>query len=298
MKNEEIVLKLISEGKTKSEIVREANISFETLRKWSNKNNIVVKSALHIITQDIIDNIILENKNGLTNKQISEKLHISPQTVRKYLGDIEYNSVKAKPLNKEKELVLTDEQKEILYGSLLGDMSIGMQCKEARFTISQGGNQEKYFDYKCSFFMDVLGKISKKDRYDKRTNKYYHKYSVRSKCHPYFTKLYNEFYKDGVKTVTREILEKLTPRSLAFWFMDDGNNNGILATNCFSYEECLLIQEVFLNKFDIQTSIGRQKNKGGIQYLTYIKTLSRKTFYNLVKDYIIPEMEYKFRGWS
>ena len=46
------------------------------------------------------------------------------------------------------------------------------------------------------------------------------------------------------------------------------------------------------------TSLNHQKNKGGLQYLIYIKTESKQAFYNLIKDYIIPEMEYKFTQWN
>lgn len=41
------------------------------------------------------------------------------------------------------------------------------------------------------------------------------------------------YIKNGIKTITKSWLNKLTERSLAFWFMDDGSNSGILATNCF-----------------------------------------------------------------
>ena len=88
----------------------------------------------------------------------------------------------------------------------------------------------------------VLGKINKSDRYDKRTDKWYHRYAVRLLAHPYFTELYNQFYVNGVKTVTQEWCDKLTAESIAFWFMDDGCNSGTLATNSFSKEECELLQ--------------------------------------------------------
>jgi hypothetical protein len=62
-------------------------------------------------------------------------------------------------------------------------------------------------------------------------------------------------YSNNIKTITRAYLDKLTPRSLAFWFMDDGNNRGILATNSFSYSECVLIKEWIKSKFNIDTTL-------------------------------------------
>ena len=105
-------------------------------------------------------------------------------------------------------------------------------------------------------------------------------------------------YVDGIKTITKEWLNKLTPRSIAFWYMDDGSVDGTLATNCFTESECKLVQKWFLEKYNIVTSLHHQKNKGGLQYLIYIKAESKQAFYNLIKDYIIPEMEYKFTQWN
>lgn len=64
---------------------------------------------------------------GLTNQQIADKLGICATSIRKYTYELglKTNSVKAKPITKE-TLTLTDIQWEVLYGSLLGDMSIAL----------------------------------------------------------------------------------------------------------------------------------------------------------------------------
>ena len=284
---------------TVKEIIESTGYSECTVRKYIKENNLKVNSRRSKITDDVIAQIQKLVEEGKTNKEIALELKMSPTTTRKYtvLCGKETNSVKNKPLKTE-ELILSKEQLEILYGTLLGDASIGMQWNEARVSFTQGGNQEVYFNYKCSFFKDLLGKINKSKRYDKRTNKYYSKYSVRFKCHKFFTEMYKKLYPNGIKTVTKEWLVEITPRGLAFWFMDDGSNCGVLATNCFSYEECMLIKDWFKNKYDIDVTIQNQKNKGGIQHIIYVKASSRPNFYNLVKPYIIPEMEYKFINWN
>lgn len=287
----------INKGLTVKEIALETGYSEGTIRKHAKDNGVKISSRKSTIDNNVLNTIAALIDGGKTNKEIAVILNMSPTTVRKYTYKIgkNTNSVREKPL--EKNIELTDIQLEVLYGSLLGDASIGMQWNEARVSFNQGGDQEAYFDYKCSFFKSLLGKVSKTDRYDKRTNKLYHKYAVRLKCHKYFTRMYNELYPNGVKTVSKEWLDKITPRGLAFWYMDDGTNNGVLATNSFSYEECLLIQTWFKERYNIDVTIQHQKNKSGIQYLIYIKSCSRSIFYKLVKPYIIPEMEYKFKNW-
>lgn len=297
--NLELIKALVEQGKTVKEIAIESGYADGTIRKHLKEMGIRPASKKAYIDDKVIQEIIHLNKEGLTNKQIGEKLGMNAVTVRKYLqeNNIEFNSERTKRIT-DKELILTNEQLEIIYGSLLGDAYIGINWKNARVSFNHGGDQEDYFDYKCSFFTGLLGKINKTPRYDKRTDKYYNKFAVRLLAHPKFTEIYNECYINGVKTVSKEWLDKITPRGLAFWFMDDGTNSGLLATNSFSYEEVNLIQNWFKEKWNINTTIHHQKAKNGVQYLIYIKAESRPIFYELVKPYIIPSMEYKFENWN
>lgn len=297
--NLEWIKELVQQGKTVKEIALETEYAEGTIRKHLKSLGLRANSKKAYITDEVIQEIIRLNKDGLTNKAIGEKLNMNASTVRKYLleNGLESCSERSKSISK-KELILTEEQLDILYGSLLGDMSIGINWKNARPSITHGTGQEEYFDYKCSFFKGILGNVCKTPRYDKRTDKYYDRYSVRLLAHPVFTEIYNFCYIDGIKTVTKEWLDKITPRALAFWFMDDGTNSGTLATNSFSYEEVSLIKDWFKEKYNINTSIHTQKSKSGTQYLIYILANSRPHFYELVKPYIIPSMEYKFNNWN
>lgn len=295
---EQKIIELVNLGKTTPEIAKELNTKYSTIRYYVQKLNLPVKQGKLKITDEIIQMMINLNKEGLTNKQIAETIGTNSTTVRKYLkaNNIEFNSERTKRIS-NKELVLSDEQLEIIYGSLLGDATIGINWKNARLAFNHGGNQEEYFDYKCSFFKDILGKINKTPRYDKRTNKYYNRFAVRLLSHPKFTEIYNECYINGIKTVTKEWLNKITPRGLAFWFMDDGNNKGVLATNSFTYEEVCLIKEWFLEKYNIKVSIEIQNGQNP-QYVIYILAESKPLFYKLVKPYVIESMKYKFQGWT
>lgn len=120
------IKELTEAGETVGEIVSEYII-----RKYLKKMQITPTSKKTLITTEIIDNIIKLNTEGLTNKQIGIHLNISPITVRKYLmnNNQNFNSERAQKII-TKNIVLTQEQIEVLYGSLLGDMSIGINCKK------------------------------------------------------------------------------------------------------------------------------------------------------------------------
>ena len=295
-----LIKSLLIEGKSVREVASECNCAETTVRNVAKKEDIKIKGNIKK-TPELLDKIRKLVEEGKTNKEIAELLGSNPTTIRNYIVNdlhLEYNSKRTKTLTK-KNIILTQEQEEVLYGSLLGDMSLDVNWKNARFIITQGGEQEAYFDHKCKIFEGLLGKPLKKDRYDKRTDKWYHKYTVKSLTNPLYTKMKEELYPNGVKTVTQNWLDKITPRGLAFWYMDDGSNNGILATNCFSDNECKLIQNWFKIKWNIETTIEHQKNKDGIlQPVIYFPKQSKYKLYVLIKDFIIPEMEYKFKNWN
>lgn len=293
--NVEEVLELHNSGMYAKDIANQIGCDYGTVKNYLKELGISPKKKRLEITEEIINQIIkLAVEDKKTNKQIAEIVGSNPTTVRKILKEknIKTNSIRTKSIL-NKELVLTDEQKAILYGTLLGDASIGIQINEARISFIQGRGQEEYFDLKCEKFKEILGKINKTPRYDKRINKYIERYAVRSLCHPIFTKLYKELYPNGIKTITKQWLNKLTPQSLAYWFMDDGSNCGTLCTNCFSYEEHLLMQQYFIETWGIETTI--QKNYD--QYMLYITKSGKEKFAKLVKPYIIPSMSYKIKNW-
>lgn len=296
MVNKEQILKLHSQGKTCQEIREILGNSLTTIRKCIKEAGLSTNTKITRLDEEILSKVLILVEKGKTNAEIAEKLHMSPTTVRKYTTKIlgkETNSVKTHSIT-NKALELTTEQEEILRGSLLGDMCLSTTSKLHRISITHGGEQEEYFDHKCNVFKNILGKINKTPRYDKRTQKYYNRYTVRLLAHPIFEILYNELYINGIKTITKEYLNKLTPRSLAYWFMDDGCNSGTLATNCFSKEECELIRDWLYIRYNIETTLQRN-NK---QYLVYIRTKSRQLFYDLVSPYFIPSMLYKINNWN
>lgn len=283
----------VSEGLTYEEIAKKLDCSESTVRKHI--KNLQLKPNLKICKandQELMAKVDELVKQGLTNKQISDKLGICETTTRRYtklLGK-DTNSVKTKSIDC---IDLTDEQLEIIYGGMLGDMNISKTEKLARLSISQGGNHELYFDHLCDCFNGLLGKVSKKQRFDKRTNKFYNKFVVRSLAHQKYLDLYNFFYPNGTKTITEEWIKRLTPRSIAYWFMDDGSLHGELATNCFSLKEVKMLQDMFLDKYNIKTRLYNPPKTN--QYVIFIENSDLHLFEDLVRPYIVDSMKYKLK---
>lgn len=88
----------------------------------------------------------------------------------------------------------------------------------------------------------------------------------------------------------------ITPLGLAHWIMQDGSRQkgqGVsIATNSFTYEECIILAKILYKNFGLKTSVV----KTGIpnQWRISIWKESMTLLVNITKPYIIDEMKYKF----
>jgi hypothetical protein len=104
--------------------------------------------------------------------------------------------------------------------------------------------------------------------------------------------LYHYFYQNRVKILPEDIFEILNPQMVAVWFMDDGSNNGMTATlntHSFSREDQIRIVDFFKNRFNINTTIVKDRDKLKINFGVdeFPKLIS------IIKPYIAPSMNYK-----
>lgn len=95
--------------------------------------------------------------------------------------------------------------------------------------------------------------------------------------------------------------DKLTPVSLALWYLDDGtirhrnkddrNRPAIQISTCgFSKEENEILIETLQNKFGVESNLRLEKNK---YWSIYITANGTEVFLELIKDYIPESMKYK-----
>jgi hypothetical protein len=114
--------------------------------------------------------------------------------------------------------------------------------------------------------------------------------------------LYNVWYCKDVcgKTIkrlpAREVLfELITPLALAIWIMGDGSGmrcGGFkISSHSFTREQNQLLCDILLEKYGIEANVLNQKQ------FTYIRVLKRSAglLHTLVKPYLLPSCDYKFR---
>ena len=185
-------------------------------------------------------------------------------------------------------------QKAVALGSLLGDAYLRPSGKSFSLSFTHGEKQIKYLEWKLSIFENFV------------TTKQFYKnarsfqgnaptYSFSTISHPFLSELHLLCYPEGKKSVSWGWLDRLSPLSLAVWYLDDGSLNKrygtiTLSTNSFSFEEQVLMVEYFLSHFDIEAKIEPRRNK---QFCLRINASQAKAFLEIVAPYIPDCMAYK-----
>lgn len=187
----------------------------------------------------------------------------------------------------------------VVYGMLLGDSSIGCDKRsqgKLRIHTTNGEKQLEYLKYKASIFDENMKIYKMKSGYCDNAV-----YRFCTSADAYISQCLNsDWFINEKKTVTKQMVEKLTLISLAFWYMDDGtlrNKDEIkcspvasIATYGFSKEENELLVDCLNNKFGVECKLRMEKNKyWGINFTVN----GTKKFLEIITPYIHPSMRYK-----
>lgn len=187
---------------------------------------------------------------------------------------------------------ISQEQKEILFGTLMGDGNIQKQKQHSYAgRYNHGISQEIY----CEQLRKKLEGLVTNLKYSKRTvkGKVYESCYFSLKNNYNLKEFYDMFYigENNKRDVPFD-LSLLTPRAMAYMFMDDGTATGRCSINIalcsFSLEGLLRLKEFLYKTYSIEITIMKD-------FKIYFKAESARKFYDLTKEFVIPEMMYKFR---
>jgi len=238
-----------------------------------------------------VENLINNYYLGKTIKQLAKENNTNYSSVRRFLLK---NDIKLRNQGRTGAYIQpSEEAKQIILGTLLGDGSFAKGRKTPCLIISHGGRQEEYLQWKVNKIDGLEGKIYKRIRYDKRTLKNYVSVEYHSRTHPYIEYLKNIFIKDGKKNVNIEILLSLNELGITVWYCDDGSiyhnkdtNHLTLAVNGFTDLERLVIIKFFRDNYGLNFRLSQKQIR-----LVSLKEISM--FMNLFGRYIPNCMEYK-----
>jgi hypothetical protein len=171
----------------------------------------------------------------------------------------------------KKSLKLTEEQKEILIGCLLGDASMETRKGKPVYGIKFGQSikNEDYINHLYEIFKPYCGTPPAVRQINKAENameKVRYSISFRTFRHSSFIFYYNLFY-NPLKCVPKNIHKLLTERGLAYWFMDDGTFNKqingtktyLFSTQGFNKTDCNILANVLQTKFKLDCNLQKDK---------------------------------------
>lgn len=214
------------------------------------------------------------------------------------------------------EIALTDLQREVLVGILLGDAHLRTNRKrdKASLVVLQGDAHKPYVFHLYNIFKPLPSAAPRFYSFsDKRApGKSYGRWSFQTpmlKClAPYAESFYD---KDNKKRVPLEIANMLSARGVAFWYMDDGAakwKDKVRAVrfccDSFSEADVLRLIDVLKNRFNIVGKLykGTPRVVTSLEQSVLPKTKHRISiaasqyplFTDLVFKHIHPSMVHKY----
>lgn len=208
----------------------------------------------------------------------------------------------AKLIAYKQTLVLTEEQKEVIIGTLLGASWIRASNCNFSLKFEQKYTQIDYLIHLYEVFKPFVGTGPKMRII---TNSFHKDYGVscwfRTYAHIAFKYYENRFYQIDAKrkrhkVVPKNIHQMLTPRALAYWFMDDGSylqfkNEPlyILNTQGFTRSDQKRLVIALKQNFDLDVNISKDRQ----YYRLVVQNHDNQAFRKLIEPYVLSNFQYK-----
>lgn len=191
-------------------------------------------------------------------------------------------------------LKLTDAQRSIMVGTLLGDGHLETQNgrRTFRLKIEHTASQRFYVEWLYEQWKSwVLTPPAAKQK--SVSTHYWFQTLSSGKMRFYGLQFYDAA---GRKHVPKMIRKLLTPLAIAVWLMDDGSSKSryhraiIINTHCFSRSDIQLLQDALYMRYTIASQVRAQSD--GLQLL--ITGDNARRLHDVVSPYMLPEFYYKF----
>lgn len=188
---------------------------------------------------------------------------------------------------------LSEKQRLVLVGTILGDGSLAKRGRHCRLFIKHSINQQKLIEWKYNIFKNIV--LMPLNYFTQIVNgKEYGFIQFVTLTHLIFDEYRKRFYRDSRKIIPFEIDQIFYhPLSLAVLLMDDGSNDtsGVtVQTHCFEKSEVKRLSQAIKKNFGLETSLRRNRGK----WILYFPKKEVKKLYRIVEKYLLASFKYKF----
>nr|AAL34375.1 unknown [Lobochlamys segnis]ALO21042.1 putative LAGLIDADG homing endonuclease [Lobochlamys segnis] len=198
--------------------------------------------------------------------------------------------------NMKEDIELTEEQREIIVGTLLGDCHLETQNNGQTYRLLVEQSKKQHGPFVMHLY-EKFKPLVRTPPVEKKNNLSFKTLSIGP------LRYYGQiFYQEGKKVVPKNIHKYLTDRSLAYWYMDDGALKGKdrsgkrIHTESFTKEEVYTLRDILISK-GIDTSVNAQnriyKGVNKCYHILYITASGDKMFTERIRPYVIDCMLYK-----
>ena len=184
-----------------------------------------------------------------------------------------------------------NEQMQALLGTVLSD---GHISKNNQLSFTHCFDQRNYHEHKVSLFGGTISETINRGFGKEKlsTNSWF-------PVNDQIKKLRELIYVDGKKTL-KNVVDMLTPISLAYMYMDDGGLNrkssGIHMGD-YSEKDCTLLQNRLEKQYNIASKLYTKtvnyKNENRTYRVLSFDVENTEKFFDLIGHYVHPEMSYK-----
>lgn len=197
------------------------------------------------------------------------------------------------------QLPLSDQTKQIILGSLLGDgsLKINKNYRNAKYAERHSITQKEYIEWKVSqLYPELKGALKVRESSRPLSdNQVLHYQSHVSES---LTVLHKLTHKRNTKYVRRRWLNKMTPLALAIWWLDDGSNvsrgrQGVICTDGFSIQEVKVLANYLTKVWEVKVRVSVTTRKNGKQFarIWFLNREAYLTFLRIILPHIpVPSM--------
>ncbi len=160
----------------------------------------------------------------------------------------------------QKPIELTTQQHNLIIGSMLGDGHLrrSKSTHNTALYIKRALKDYDYLEWESKICSNLLtnAKITKRERFDKRTEKTYYSCNFITKSLNELNSYYDSWYKNKIKVIPNDL--KLNAEIIGIWFCDDGCISSTsskrfrisFATNSFSKDEVYFLRDLLNARYN------------------------------------------------
>lgn len=187
--------------------------------------------------------------------------------------------------------MLSQDQRSVLTGTLLGDGSLPVHGRHPRLFIKHKAEHEALALFKYEVFREFIS--MEPHRFDQQLGgRGYPCVQFVTRTRIEFTPWRERFYEERRKIVPVDIGRDLTPLALAVWIMDDGSADyaGLtIQTHSFSRTETSRLAAVLREDYGLRTGV--RANRG--HAIVYVFAESMPRLREIIWPHILPGFRYK-----